>query len=126
MDPINALHDTKEADFEYLPGADKNDLIKTFEAKGYYGVLYLSPEAINNPQMYSKKQPPIGILEYIQGTLQKEIEKKKLLEYNIDNLDSILKQIRTSVNVSTQLVDESGVTTQTSTGIAMAPISAAS
>lgn len=117
---VNALHDTKEADFEYLPGAKINDLIKTFDSLGYYGVLYISPEAIKSPQMYSKKQPPIGILEYIQGTLQKEIEKKKLLEYNIENLDSILKQIRTSVNVSTQLVNESGVTIQTSTGIAMA------
>ena len=115
----NAIPDTKDEKFEYLQGANINDLIKTFEAAGYYGVLYISPDALNTPQFYSKKQPPIGLLEHISGSLQKEIEKEKLLSYNIQNLDSILRQIRTNVSVSTQLVDETGKLTKTSTGVAM-------
>ena len=116
----NVIPDTKDEDFVYLTNVNKNDLLKTFEADGYYGVLYILPELVNKPILYSKKQPPIGLIEHISGSLEKEIEKKKLQEYNIENLDSILKQIRTSVNPVTNLVDNAGGTTQTSTGIAMA------
>ncbi|HOO98436.1 MAG TPA: ABC transporter permease [Bacteroidales bacterium] len=115
----NVIPDTKDADFEYLPGADINEMINKFESEGYYGIVYISPLAINNPVIYSKKQPPIGLLEHISGSLEKEIEKKKLLQYNIENLDSILKQIRTNVNPVTKIVDEAGQTTETSTGVAM-------
>jgi ABC-2 type transport system permease protein len=61
----------------------------------------------------------MALLERISGSMKKELEKQKLLTYNIQNLDSILTQIRTNVSVSTQLVDEAGKTTETSTGIAM-------
>jgi len=116
----NIIPDTKNEKFIYMDGANVNDLITTFEDAGYFGVLYLSPEALNNPILYSKKQPDIGLLEHISGSMKKEIERQKLLTYNIQNLDSILTQIRTNVSVSTKLVDEAGKTTETSTGIAMA------
>jgi len=116
----NVIPDTENEKFLYLDGAHINDLISTFDKAGYFGVLYLSPDALNNPILYSKKQPDIGLLEHISGSIKKEIERQKLLSYNIQNLDSILKQIRTNVSVSTKLVDEAGKTTETSTGIAMA------
>jgi len=115
----NVIPDTKDEDFVYLKNVNKNEFLKTFEADGYYGVLYIVPEAINSPIIYSKKQPAIGLLDHISGSLEKEIERKKLQNYNIENLDSILKQIRTNVNPVTNIVDESGGTTETSTGIAM-------
>ncbi|HNY14227.1 MAG TPA: ABC transporter permease [Bacteroidales bacterium] len=117
---LNVIPDTKDEDFVYLTNVNINDIIKTFEADGYYGVLFISPKAINNPILYSKNQPDIGLLEHISGSLEKDIEKKKLQAYNIENLDSILKQIRTNVNPVTKIVDETGGTTETSTGIAMA------
>jgi len=115
----NVIPDTKDEDFVYLSNVNKNDFLKTFEADGYYGVLYIIPEAVNSPILYSKKQPAIGLLDHISGSLEKEIEKTKLQDYNIKNLDSILKEIRTNVNPVTNIVDESGGTTETSTGIAM-------
>jgi len=116
----NVIPNTKDEDFVYLTDVNKNDLLKTFDADGYYGILYIVPEAINAPVLFSKNQPAIGLIEHISSSLEKEIEKKKLQEYNIENLDSILKQIRTNVNLKTNIVDESGGTTQTSTGISMA------
>ncbi len=83
-------------------------------------MLFITPDALNSPILYSKKQPAIGLLDHISNSLEKEIERKKLEDYNIENLDSILKQIRTSVNPVTKIVDEAGGTTQTSTGISMA------
>ncbi len=116
----NVIPDGENADFEYLPNTNVNDIVKTFDAGGYYGVLYISPEILTTPQLYSKKQPPIGLLDHISNSLGKEIEKQKLMEYNIQNLDSILNQIRTKVNITTRQVDEFGHSKQTSTGIAMA------
>lgn len=116
----NVIPDTENEKFIYLDNANINDLISTFEQAGYYGVLYLSPDALNNPILYSKKQPDIGLIEHISGAMKKEVERQKLLTYNIQNLDSILTQIRTSVSVKTRLVDETGKTTETSTGISMA------
>ena len=119
----NVIPDTKDVDYVYLENTSVNDLKTNFEQAGYYGILWISPELINTPnaiQLISKKQPPIGLLDHISSSLEKEIERQKLLAYNIQNLDDILKDIRTRVSVQTIRIDDSGGTVQTSTGIAMA------
>lgn len=119
----NVIPDTKEVDFVYLDNVILDDLKKNFLHAGYYGILYISPEVINTPnaiQLISGKQPPIGLLTHISNSLEKEIEKQKLLAYNIQNLDEILKNIKTRVSVQTIKLDESGQAKETSTGIAMA------
>ena len=117
------IPNTKDAEFEYLTDRNVNDLKNSFEQEGYYGILYISPQVIDTPnaiQLISKKQPPIGLLDHISGSLEKEIEKQKLLAYNIENLDEILKTINTSVKIQTIKIDDTGVVKETSTGIAMA------
>ncbi len=119
----NVIPDTRDADFEYLPGVRLNDIKNNFSEMGYYGVLYISPQIVTTPdaiQLISKKQPPIGLLDHISGSLEKEIEKQKLLAYNIENLDEILRTINTSVRIQTIKMDESGSARETSTGISMA------
>jgi ABC-2 type transport system permease protein len=117
------IKNTKDAEFVYLQNVKVEDLQKTFESAGYYGILYISPELINVPnavQLISKQQPPIGLLQHIENSLKKEIERQKLLAYKIENLDEIMKNIETSVNVQTKKIDETGAIKGTSTGIAMA------
>ncbi|MCK7539166.1 MAG: hypothetical protein MZV63_53700 [Marinilabiliales bacterium] len=90
----DVIPDTKDTDFEYLTGVKVDDIKNNFTELGYYGVLYISPQVITTPnaiQLISKQQPPIGLLDHISGSLEKEIEKQKLLAYNIENLDEILK-----------------------------------
>ncbi len=117
------IKNTKDAEFVYLENTKVEDLKKTFEKDGYYGILYISPELINTPnavQLISKQQPAIGLLQYIENSLKKEIEKQKLLAYKIENLDEIMKNVETNVSVQTIKIDSSGVVKKTSTGIAMA------
>lgn len=119
----NVIPDNDETDYVYLENVNINDLKKNFEAEGYYGILYIAPEIITTPtaiQLISKKQPPIGLLDHITSSLEKEIEKQKLQAYNIENLDEIMKNIRTNVLIQTIKIDEAGKATETSTGIAMA------
>jgi ABC-2 type transport system permease protein len=120
---VNVIPDTRDVDFEYLSGVRLNDIKNNFSEMGYYGVLYISSDLVTNPdaiQLISRKQPPIGLLDHISGSLEKEIERQKLLAYNIENLDEILKTINTSVRVQTIKIDETGSARETSTGISMA------
>jgi ABC-2 type transport system permease protein len=117
------VKNTKDVEFVYLENTRVEDLKNSFEKAGYYGILYISPELVNTPnaiQLISKQQPPIGLLQHIESSLEKEIERQKLLTYKIDNLDEIMKNIETKVFIKTIKIDESGKVEETSTGIAMA------
>jgi ABC-2 type transport system permease protein len=119
----NVIADTRDADFVYLDKVDINDIRDNFEQAGYYGILYILPELVSTPnaiQLISKKQPPIGLLLHISGSLEREINKQKLLSYNIENIDEILKNMNTKVSIQTIKIDESGNSTRTSTPVSMA------
>ncbi len=119
----NVIKNTENLEFVYLEGVKLADLRNSFEQAGYYGILYISQEVITVPnaiQLISKKQPPIGVLDHIERSLEKEIEKQKLMAYKIDNLDAIMKDVETKINIQTIKIDNSGKVKETSTGIAMA------
>ncbi|MFZ0282030.1 MAG: ABC transporter permease [Bacteroidales bacterium] len=117
------IKNTENLEFDYLENVKLNDLKNSFDQAGYYGILYISPEVVNTPdaiQLISKKQPPIGLLTHIESSLEKEIEKQKLMTFHIDNLDEIMKNVDTKVSIQTVNIDDSGKVKETSTGIAMA------
>jgi len=117
------IKNTENLEFVYLDNVKVDDLKATFEQAGYYGILYISPEIVNIPnavQLISKKQPPIGLLQHIENSLEKEIERQKLMTYNIENLDKIMKNVETKVSVQTKKIGDSGEVKDTSTGISMA------
>lgn len=119
---VNVIPDRSDVEFEYLGDVDVNQLKTTYEQAGYYGVLYISPVVVNVPnavQLISSKQPPLDLLQHIERSLEKKIESDKLAQYNIENLDQILKSVKTDVSVQTIKIDEKGEAKETSTGIAM-------
>lgn len=116
------IKNTDDAEFVYLSNTKVEDLKNSFEKSGYYGILWISPQVINTPnavELISRKQPPIGLLEYIENSLEKEIERQKLVAYKIENLDDIMKNIETNVSIQTINIDSSGAEKKTSTGISM-------
>jgi ABC-2 type transport system permease protein len=117
------IKNSKTLEFVYLENVKLDDIKNSFEQAGYYGVLNISPELVNTPNaitLISKKQPPISDLQYIESSLEKEIERQKLMTYNIANLDEIMKNVETKVSIQTQKIGDSGEVKSTSTGIAMA------
>jgi ABC-2 type transport system permease protein len=117
------IKNTKTLEFTYLENIKLDDLKQSFEQAGYYGILYISPEVINTPnavQLISKKQPPIALLQHIETAMEREIEREKLMAYNIENLDEIMKNVETKVSIQTKKIGETGEVKETSTGIAMA------
>jgi ABC-2 type transport system permease protein len=119
----DVIKNTKNLEFVYLENGKLADLKNSFEKAGYYGILYISPEVVTVPnaiQIISKKQPPIGLLDHVERSLEKEIEKQKLMSYKIENLDEIMKNVETKISIQTINIDDSGNVKETSTGIAMA------
>jgi len=117
------IKNSKTLEFVYLENVKVEDIKNSFEQAGYYGVLNISPELVNTPNaitLISKKQPPISDLQYIESSLEKEIERQKLMTYNIQNLDDIMKNVETKVSIQTKKIGDSGEEKSTSTGIAMA------
>jgi ABC-2 type transport system permease protein len=118
------IPDLPDAKFEYLSDKKVEDLKKTFEKDGYYGILYISPiggsgSPLSTELIFKKNQPAIGLLDHIESSLEKDIERQKLLEYKIKNLDSIMKAVKTKISVTTIQIDDAGGRKETSTGIAM-------
>lgn len=119
----NVLENRPDVSFEYLGDVDINTMKSTYADAGYYGVLYISPVVVNVPeavQLISTKQPPMELLQYMEKSLEKKIENDKLVAYNIENLDQIMKSIATNVRIQTIKIDDKGEAKETSTGIAMA------
>jgi ABC-2 type transport system permease protein len=117
------IKNSKTLEFVYLENVKLDNIKNSFEQDGYYGVLNISPEIVSTPNaitLISKKQPPINDLQYIESSLEKEIERQKLMTYNIQNLDDIMKNVETNVSIQTQKIGDSGEVKSTSTGIAMA------
>jgi ABC-2 type transport system permease protein len=116
------LKDRDDIDFVYIEDKTFEELKASFDTSGYYGILWISPKVMEIPnavQLLSKKQPPMGLLQYIEGSMKKEIEKNKLLGFNIENLDEIMKSIESNVSIQTISLNSSGEIQKTNTGIAM-------
>jgi ABC-2 type transport system permease protein len=67
-------------------------------------VLHIGGEKDGYPisySMYSKKSVGIDLQEYVKRVITSTVENRKLKEYNIDNLDRILAEIHTAVNMHT-------------------------
>ena len=116
------IKNTKDAEFVYFDNLSLEALRDSINKKKLYGGLYIFPEIVTTPnaiQLISEKQPPMLLLNRIERSLEKEIERQKLQAHNINNFDEIMKNIQTSVSIQTKKIDKSGAITGSSTGIAM-------
>jgi len=118
----SVIPDTKYLKFDYLDNIPFEEIKKDFRARGYYGVLYISPLVASVPtavQLVSDKQPPIDVIMHIENSLEKEIERQKLQSFNISDIDEIMKAVETNIQVQTIKINEEGVEKKSSTGITM-------
>lgn len=103
----------------------KEDLIDS----DYYALLYI-PRTVGAGsrglvQMFSYKQPNMGVRMHIANGIEKHLEDVKIeqlgLDYGIesDEMRSILRAVNTIVNVQTITMDKDGGEKETSTEVAM-------
>jgi ABC-2 type transport system permease protein len=119
----NVIPETEYLKFDYLENVSVNALKENYASLGYYGILYISPIITYDPNsviLYSDKQPNLATKMHISNHLENYIRDQKLKTYNIEDLDNILKSVKTTINVRTIKLSEEGEEKESSTGIMMA------
>lgn len=96
--------------YEFDSAADADEIKKSFPSSLFALVEISSPDSLGNVAVsaHSPKQMNMDAKRQIERFVQKAIEDSKLKKYNIDNLDQILKDIRTEISVKTFTITESG------------------
>lgn len=113
---------TEYLKFSFLSGVELLDIQETFQESNYYAVLYIGQMVAISPDaviLYSDKQPSIDITSHISSALRTEIESQKLMAYDIENLDDILNNIKTTVRVRTIKWGKYGEAKESSAELAM-------
>ncbi len=102
---------TEAYTYSFDSSADVEKIKKNFAKEDLYAMVEISQmDSASNVivSAYSSKQLNIDTKEEIQGNVKKAVEKVKMGKYNIENLDSILKDVKTEVNVKTFTLSEEG------------------
>lgn len=117
----NALPETDFIKFAYQDNRSLTDLKTSFENLGYSAVLFIPHNilASNTTILYSHKQPSLTVTMHIENSVEKEIERQKLKANNIENLEEILKSVKTEINLRSVTWSEDGKEKESNTGLAM-------
>ena len=86
----------------------------------HYALLYIPKTEVSIPSsaiLYSDKQPSINVITYIKGVMRKEVESLKLSASGID--EEVLRSIKSTINLATIKIDESGQEEESYTGVSM-------
>jgi ABC-2 type transport system permease protein len=119
---VNVIPDTEYLKFDYLFNTRLNDIKDNFREGGYYGVLYISHIVAYEPNsvvFYSDKQPSQSTKMYISKVIEEYIRDQKLLAYEIEDLDNILKSVKTRINIRTIKISDDGVEKESHTELVM-------
>ena len=119
---MNVIPNTEYLKFDYLYNTKLNDIKDNFRESGYYGVLYISHVVAFDPNsvvFYSDKQPSQATIMYISKTIEEYIRDQKLKAYDINNLDDILRSVKTRINVRTIKITNEGQEKESHTGLVM-------
>jgi len=110
--------------YKFIPEERYNELKSNLKESEYYALLFI-PENIyetNTAQLISRKQIPIELSEKIENKLSRFIEQDKrgkvISDIGIPDLDDRLAATRTSVNLNTLKISETGEATKSSSAVA--------
>ena len=118
----NVIENTEYLKFDFLENTRLNDIKDSYKEAGYYGVLHISHIVAYEPNsviFYSDKTPSFGTKEYISNAMEQYIRDQKLQTYEIEDLDNILKSVRTHINIRAIKVSTDGVEKESNTGLVM-------
>ncbi len=103
---------SEEVTFDYQPQLSKEEACKTYNAEsGIFGVLYIGeePEAQGGVQLITNSPSSPMLEDVITSQIATIIERDKLKNrYNIDNLDQMLADVATNIELQTFENDGTG------------------
>jgi len=119
--PVFTIQETETIKFQVIKGVPIETFKETFEESGYYGLLFIPANilASNSSLIYSTKQTSVEISEYLKRSMESEIEDLKLAQHEIEDIDKILAEVETSINVRNIKWTKDGKTQESNTGVIM-------
>ncbi|MDR1864746.1 MAG: ABC transporter permease [Bacteroidales bacterium] len=109
---IHKIPETATYRFTYVADVKPEDFKKNLSQTEFFGILYIPPYIAYVPsgaEFFSYRQPPASLIMHAANAIEKEIENEKLKAHHIENLDDILRSVRTRIDIRTfQLSDGGG------------------
>lgn len=115
----SVIPNTDDLKFDYLKDMKLPAAKELLKNDAYYAVLYIPENVINSKQVqiFSKKDPSMGLKSHVAGFIEKEIERQKLRAENID--EDILHRVKTRINVQAIKFNKKGEEEESFRGIKM-------
>jgi ABC-2 type transport system permease protein len=119
--PVFIIPGTETLKFQVVEGIPVKTFRETFEESGYYGLLFIPSNilASESSLIYSTKQTSLEISEYLERSMESEIEDLKLASHEIENIEKILAEVETKINVRNIKWTKDGKTQESNTGVIM-------
>ena len=119
---VFTISGTETLKFQVVEGVPIETFKESFEESGYYGLLFIPSNILssNSSLIYSTNQVSLEISEYLKRSMESEIEDLKLASHEIENIEKILLEVETSINVRNIKWTKDGKTQETNTGVVMA------
>ena len=115
---LQRIPETSKFKFTYVFDAENpaalaklEDFKKNLSQTEFFGILYIPDYVVSVPrgvEFYSHKQPPANLTMHIANAIEKELETEKLKAHNIENLDDILRSVKTRIDIRSFKLSESG------------------
>ncbi len=117
------FENTKDVTYEDMGRSDIDSIKENFESYGSDIVLYISPlDSLKNASVvaFSYKQMNLDLRLSVRETICKALEDNKLAAYNIPDIDKILDDVKTDINIKTYEITKKGETKESKVEIYMA------
>jgi len=95
--PVFIIQETETLKFQVVEGVPVNTFRETFEESVYYVLLFIPSNilASESSLIYSTNQTSLEISEYLERSMESEIEDLKLASHDIEDIDKILAEVAT-------------------------------
>jgi ABC-2 type transport system permease protein len=119
---VGALKESDFIKFKYLDVAKPSDFKNILKKENYWGILYISPNILNNDPvtLYSYSQASMSTTIFIQEAIHKEIIKLKLITNKVESVDKVLSAVNANVNHKVIKLNEKGEGKEENAGLKMA------
>jgi ABC-2 type transport system permease protein len=107
--------------FQVVEGVAIETFRLGFDESGYYGILFIPANilASESSLIYSTKQISVEISQYLERSMDSEIEHLKLAQHEIEDIERILAEVETSIRVRNIKWTKDGKTQESNTGVVM-------
>ena len=117
------LSDTEELTFLFYPEEEPGNYKERFDEQKLYAVVHIDLAMLQEQRpramMYSTKQINPDIQRYVRVAVEKAVQEERLKKYNIENLETILKEVRANGQVRTMVWSSGGEEKESEVGVYM-------